>query len=70
MEIVAALFLYAGETFEKRPLLPNLGVRLKLESSKYLRVFLCLEFSPSLTLNKIEHFQRSRWYSSDQVKKL
>ncbi len=30
------------ETFEKRPLLPNLGVRLKFQSSKYLKVFLAV----------------------------
>jgi hypothetical protein len=44
------------ETFEKCPLLPNLCVRLKFQSSKYSIYFCGLKFSPFLTLNKIEHF--------------
>ena len=49
-------FLY--ETFEKRPLLPNLCVRLRFQSRNTYRVFLRLKSSPSLTLNKIEHFSK------------
>jgi len=50
------------ETFEKRPLLPNLGVRLNPARAgsilEILNIFLWLKFLPSLTLNKIEHFSK------------
>jgi len=58
-----------GETFEKRPLLPNPGVRLKFYTQwsfssilEIFNVFLWLKFSPSLALNKIEHFSKVSWY--------
>jgi hypothetical protein len=40
---------------------PNLGVRLRFESSKYLNVFLRLKSSSSLTLGKISHSRTASW---------
>jgi len=48
-----------SEAFEKHPLLLNLCVRLKFQSSKYCNVFLWLKFPSSLTLNKIERFSKA-----------
>ena len=40
---------------------PNLCVRLKLYSSKYFNVFMWLQFSPSLILEKISHSQTASY---------
>jgi hypothetical protein len=48
------------ETFAKRPLLPPAigGCQAQILILKILNVFLWLKFSPSLNLNKIEHFSK------------
>ncbi len=43
------------------------GVRLKLDSSEYLRVFLWLEFSLSLTLNKTQHNSKVSYAAKESV---